>query len=213
MVVLFILVYYAAYHGVSQWSGAFFTSQLPAYGGIGGGGGIGPAIVGTAEVVLIATAIAFPVGVLTAIYLSEFANPRVGKVVTTALEQMAGLPTIICGVFIFGLIVNHNGQSALAAALALAIVQVPLIARATRRVDAARARESCARPPMRSGVANWRTVVGRDPADRRQRHRHRHDPGSRTRRRRDGAAVAAPPTPSGRATSSTRSTRCPPFRL
>ena len=42
VVVLFILVYYAAYHGVSQWSGSFFTSQLPAYGGIGGGGGIGP---------------------------------------------------------------------------------------------------------------------------------------------------------------------------
>ncbi len=159
VVVLFILVYYAAYHGVSEWSGSFFTSQLPAYGGIGGGGGIGPAIVGTAEVVLIATLVAFPVGVLTAIYLSEYANPRIGKLVTTALEQMAGLPTIICGIFIFRLIVNHNGQSALAAGLALAIVQVPLIARAT--VEAMRRVPGTLREAADSlGVANWRSVVG-----------------------------------------------------
>jgi phosphate transport system permease protein len=159
VVVLFILVYYAAYHGVSQWSVSFFTSQLPAYGGIGGGGGIGPAIVGTIEVVIIATVVAFPVGLLTAIYLSEFARPRIGKILITALEQMAGLPTIICGVFIYGLVVNTHGQSGLAAGLALAIVEVPLIARATL--------ESLRRVPgtMREaadalGVAHWRTVMG-----------------------------------------------------
>lgn len=159
VVVLLILVYYAAYHGISQWSGAFFTAQLPAYGGIGGGGGIGPAIVGTVEVVLIATAVAFPVGVLTAIYLSEFATARVGKVLTTALEQMAGVPTIICGIFIFGLIVNHHGQSGLAAGLALAIVEVPLIARASleslRRVPGTLREAADA-----LGVASWRTVMG-----------------------------------------------------
>ena len=159
VIVLFILVYYAAYHGISQWSGSFFTSQLPAYGGIGGAGGIGPAIVGTAEVVLIATVVAFPVGLLTAIYLSEFANPRISKVVTTALEQMAGLPTIICGVFLFGLLVNHHGQSALAVGLALAIVEVPLIARAT--VEALRRVPETIREAADAlGVANWRTVVG-----------------------------------------------------
>jgi phosphate transport system permease protein len=159
VVVLLILVYYAAYHGISQWSGSFFTSQLPAYGGIGGGGGIGPAIVGTIEVVLIATLVAFPVGLLTAIYLSEFAQPRIGKILITAVEQMAGLPTIICGIFIFGLIVNTQGQSAIAAGLALAIVEVPLIARATleslRRVPGTLREASDA-----LGVANWRTVLG-----------------------------------------------------
>jgi phosphate transport system permease protein len=156
--VLFILVYYAAYQGASQLSLSFLTSDLPAIG-LSGGGGIGPALVGTAEVVLIATLIALPVGILTAIYLSEFANPRIGKVMTTGLELMAGLPTIIAGIFIAGLIVESSGQSAYAAGLAVAIVEVPLIARASiealRRVP----------PTMREaadalGVAHWRTVLG-----------------------------------------------------
>jgi phosphate transport system permease protein len=158
VVVLFILVYYAAYQGASQLSLSFLTSDLPAIG-LSGGGGIGPALVGTAEVVLIATLIALPVGILTAIYLSEFANPRIGKVMTTGLELMAGLPTIIAGIFIAGLIVDSSGQSAYAAGLAVAIVEVPLIARASiealRRVP----------PTMREaadalGVAHWRTVLG-----------------------------------------------------
>ena len=158
VVVLFILVYYAAYHGASQLSLSFLTSDLPAIG-LGGGGGIGPALVGTAEVVGIATLIALPVGILTAIYLSEFAHPRIGRVLITALELMAGLPTIIAGIFIAGLIVESSGQSALAAGLAVAIVEVPLIARASiealRRVP----------PTMREaadalGVALWRTVLG-----------------------------------------------------
>ena len=94
--------YYAAKHGASQLSFSFLTAQLPAPGGIVPGGGMGPALVGTAEVVLIATVIALPVGLLTAIYLTEFASLRIGRVLTTALEQMAGLPTILVGVFICG---------------------------------------------------------------------------------------------------------------
>jgi phosphate transport system permease protein len=158
VIVLFILVYYAAYQGASQLSLSFLTSDLPAIG-LANGGGIGPALVGTAEVVLIATLIALPVGILTAIYLSEFSQPRIGKVMTTGLELMAGLPTIIAGIFIAGLIVESSGQSAWAAGLAVAIVEVPLIARASieslRRVP----------PTMREaadalGVAHWRTVLG-----------------------------------------------------
>ncbi|HEX3804760.1 MAG TPA: phosphate ABC transporter permease PstA [Solirubrobacteraceae bacterium] len=155
--VLFILIYYAAKHGAGQLNLSFLTAQLPAYGGIGGG--MGPALVGTVEVILIATIIALPVGLLTAIYLSEFAGRRIGAVLTTALEQMAGLPTILAGVFIAGLIVMHYGQSAIAAGLALSIVEVPLIARAST--------ESLRRVPgtMREaadalGVARWRTILG-----------------------------------------------------
>ena len=160
VVVLFILVYYAAYHGVSQLSGAFFTAQLPAYGGIGGGGGIGPALVGTAEVVLIATAIAFPVGVLTAIYLSEFAS--------RARRQGADDRARADG----GAADDHLRRLHLRPdrrplrpvgrsppGLALAIVEVPLIARASleslRRVPGTLREAADA-----LGVASWRTVIG-----------------------------------------------------
>jgi phosphate transport system permease protein len=72
---------------------------------------------------------------------------------------MAGLPTILAGVFIYELVVARNGQSAYAAGFALAIVEVPLIARASieslRRVPGAFREASDA-----LGVAHWRTVIG-----------------------------------------------------
>jgi phosphate transport system permease protein len=155
--VLFILVYYAAYHGASQFSLGFLGDQLPPYGGVGGG--MGPALVGTAEVVVIGTVIALPVGILTALYLTQFAGPRASRILTTGLEQMAGVPTIITAVFIYGLIVQHKGQSGVAVGIALAIVEVPLIARASaealRRVPGALKEAADA-----LGVAKWRTVLG-----------------------------------------------------
>jgi phosphate transport system permease protein len=157
--VLLILVYYVAKNGVSQLSFSFLTAQLPAPGGIVPGGGMGPALVGTAEVILIATIIALPVGVFTAIYLSEFAGRRIGRVLTTALEQMAGVPTILVGVFIYGLIVERAGPSGIAAAIALAIVEVPLIARTS--IESLRRVPSTLREAADAlGVARWRTILG-----------------------------------------------------
>lgn len=157
VLVLFILVYYAAFHGASQFSLGFLGDTLPAYGGVGGG--MGPALVGSAEVVLIGTAIAFPIGILTALYLTQFAGPRAARTLITGLEQLAGVPTIITAVFVYGLIVAHKGQSGLAVGVALAIIEVPLIARASaealNRVPATLREASDA-----LGVANWRTVVG-----------------------------------------------------
>jgi phosphate transport system permease protein len=79
--------------------------------------------------------------------------------VRLTLDLMAGLPTIIAGVFVAGLVANHFGQSALAGGLALSIVEVPLIARASL--------ESITRVPgtIREaadalGVARWRSIVG-----------------------------------------------------
>lgn len=159
---LLILVYYAAKRGLSQISFSFLFGTLPLpTGGVGTSikGGIGPALAGTLELALIATIIALPVGVLTALYVSEFSGPRGRRVVETYLNLMAGLPTIIAGVFIALLIANPLGQSAIAGGMALAIVEVPLIARASL--------ESIARVPatLREaadalGVARWRTVLG-----------------------------------------------------
>lgn len=155
--VLFILVYYTAKQGIGQLSLGFFTKPLPGPSGVGGG--VGPVLLGSLELVLMSTAIALPIGVLTALYLSEFANPRVARPLSIALELMAGLPTIVIGIFVAGLLVDHFQQSGLAGSVALAIVQVPLIARASL--------ESITRvpKPLREaadalGIARWRTVVG-----------------------------------------------------
>lgn len=162
VLMLLILVYYAAKRGISQISFSFLFGTLPLPdGGVGNSlkGGIGPALAGTLELSLIATIVALPVGVLTALYVSEFSGPRGRRIVETYLNLMAGLPTIIAGVFIALLIANNLGQSAIAGGLALAIVEVPLIGRASL--------ESISRVPgaLREaadalGVAHWRTVLG-----------------------------------------------------
>ncbi len=155
--VLLTLLYYTAKQGIGQISLSFLTSDLPPYNGVGGG--IGPALQGTVEMVMISTLIALPVGLLTAIYLSEFAGPVAAGLMRTALDLMAGLPTIVIGVVVYGLIANRFGYSGFAGGVALSIVQVPLIARASL--------ESIRRVPnnLREasdalGVAHWRSVVG-----------------------------------------------------
>lgn len=154
--VLIILVYFVAQRGASSLSIGFLTKALPlvSFGAVSGG--IGPAIAGSVEIVLISTAIALPVGVLAAIYLTEFAAARVARPVETVLEVLSGLPTIIAGIFVSGLLVT---QSAYAAGLALAIVQVPLLARTSaeslRRVPGTLSEAADA-----LGVARWRTLTG-----------------------------------------------------
>jgi phosphate transport system permease protein len=155
--VLLILIYYVVKHGVSAISLSFFTSDLPAYDGVGGG--IGPALVGTIEMALIATIIALPTGVLTALYLSYFAGPRGDRIVRVVLDLMAGLPTIIIGVFVAGLITNHVGPSGLAGGLALSIVEVPLIARASLEAIS-RVPQILVEASDALGMARWRGIVG-----------------------------------------------------
>ncbi len=157
--VLVLMMVVVADHGIGALNLSFFTSSLPIPGSPSDAGGMGPALLGSAELVLMAIIVAVPIGVLIAIYLHEFAGPRVYWVVRTAMDTMNGLPTIIAGVFIFSIFVVGHGFSGWAGALALAIVVMPLIASSSLEAisqvprdlyDAAEA----------LGIAHWRTVVG-----------------------------------------------------
>lgn len=126
------------------------------------GGGIANALVGTAVIVAFGAVIALPVGILTGIYLTEFAGPRsrVANALKLVLDLLQGLPTVIVGVFIYGLIVAGTHQeTGFAGSVALAIVMLPLIARASQEVlllvpnNLREAADSL-------GVERWRTVVG-----------------------------------------------------
>jgi phosphate transport system permease protein len=123
------------------------------------GGGIAPAIVGTAVIVALAAAIAAPVGILVALYLTEFAGRRTASAIRLALDLLNGMPTILIGLFIFGLLVVGHHQSGFAGSVALAVVMLPLIARATQEVlqlVPASLREAA----DALGVSHWRTVRG-----------------------------------------------------
>jgi len=154
---LLLVTYGVASHGASALSFAFVFHNASGFAG----GGIAAELVGTAAIVVVGALIAVPIGILIAIYLSEFAGPRsrLGQGVRVMLDLMQGLPTIIVGLFVFGLLVNHHHTSGFAGAVALSIVMLPLIARSSYEVlrlvpgglrDAADA----------LGVARWRSVLG-----------------------------------------------------
>ena len=155
--VLVLVVYSIARRGAAAISWNFFTKAPATFGE--SGGGIAPAIVGTIVITFFATLMALPVGVLTAIYASEFAPRKLATLVRTALDVVNGLPTIIFGIFVFTLVVIAHGQSALAGAFALSIVMLPLIARATQEVLRL-VPSSLREAGLALGASRWRTVLG-----------------------------------------------------
>jgi phosphate transport system permease protein len=134
----------------------FFTKGPAVFGQ--SGGGIAPAIVGSALLLLIASLIAVPIGVLVAIYVSEFASPRMARIVRVSLDMLTGVPAIIVGIFVFGLLVKGNQQSAWAGAVALSILMIPIISRSVQEVLALVPR-SLREASLALGIRRWRTVV------------------------------------------------------
>jgi phosphate transport system permease protein len=156
--VLGIVVYSVASRGASVLSIDFLTKNPSLLPGAPGGG-IAPAIVGTGVIIAVATAIAMPMGILVALYMTEFAGPRSRPPIRLALDLLNGLPTIIVGLFVFGLLVVGHHQSGFAASFALAIIMLPLIARATQEVLLL-VPVSLREAADALGVSHWRTVLG-----------------------------------------------------
>src|SRR4051794_7255737 len=136
--VLVIVIWSVGSRGIGAISVDFFTKGPPLFGQ--SGGGIAPAIVGSLIVVAIATLIALPVGVSTAIYTSEFAQARFARWIRLWLDALNGFPSIVIGIFIFTVMVQKkflglgHHQSATAGGCALSIIMLPLVARSTMEV-------------------------------------------------------------------------------
>jgi phosphate transport system permease protein len=155
--VLVVVVLSVIRRGAPSLSWHFLTSKPNLFGGPGGG--ISNAIVGTAIIVGVATAIALPVGVACAIYLTEFAPKRLVVPVQVVVDVLAGLPTIVVGVFIYGLLVVGHQQSGFAGSVALSIVMLPLVARAAQEVLLL-VPNSLREASLALGISRWRTVLG-----------------------------------------------------
>ena len=99
------------------------------------GGGMANAIVGTLITVGIGALIAVPVGVAAGVYLAEYGRERLAGVVRYTADVLAGAPSIVVGVAVFGLLVVPMGHfSALAGGVALAVLMLPTVVRATEEV-------------------------------------------------------------------------------
>jgi phosphate transport system permease protein len=99
------------------------------------GGGMGNAIVGTLILTGLAAAMAVPIGIVSGIYMSEYAGTKFASIVRFAADTLNGVPSIVIGVFAYGVAVLPFKQfSALAGGFALGIMMIPIIARTTEEL-------------------------------------------------------------------------------
>lgn len=142
------------YKGFSQLNLDFFTKPRPLFGEKGG---VADALIGSAIIVGMAMLMAIPVSVLVAIYMSEYARPSVSRLLRIVLDVLNGVPAIVVGVFVFGLLVVGSGQSAVFGAFALAILMLPMVARSTQEILEVVPR-SLREASLALGVTKWRTT-------------------------------------------------------
>jgi phosphate transport system permease protein len=142
------------FHGLSQLDASFFTKSSALFGEKGG---IADALVGSLIVVGMATVMAVPIAILVAIYIAEYAGPKAASFFRVALDVLNGVPAIIVGIFIYGLLVVGHGQSAIYGAMSLAILMIPMVARATQEVLELVPRH-LREASLALGVPRWRTV-------------------------------------------------------
>ncbi len=121
--------------GASIVSGQFLTSSIPPNFEPASVGGMGPAVLGTILITALATVMAVPVGILAAIYITEYGgNHLLTRFIRFMADVMTGVPSIIMGLFIFAIWVIHFGYSGLAGAFALGCLMLPIVIRSSEEM-------------------------------------------------------------------------------
>jgi phosphate transport system permease protein len=158
ILILALILGYTMANGLAYLNLDFFTQAAKPVGEAGGG--MRNEIIGTFILVITGTIIALPAGLMAGIFLSEFTDPRTGSAVRFAADILAGVPSIVVGVFAYAIMVRPmHSYSALSAGVALAIIMLPIIARTTEesmRLVPNSMREAA----LALGITRWRAVVG-----------------------------------------------------
>ena len=163
--VLAVVIWSVGSRGVGAINVDFFL-RGPRSDFFGGQGGIAPALVGSLLLVGVATLIALPMGVLTALFVSEFAPVRAAQQIRLWLDVLNGFPSIVIGIFVFTLAVKTkvpvlgigHHQSAIAGGVSLAVIMLPLVARSTMEVLRLVPNE-LREASYALGVSRWQTVI------------------------------------------------------
>jgi phosphate transport system permease protein len=126
-----LLIVYVVRKGAPIFGWSFLTKPIPTFRHIGPG--MGPAVVGTITITLAASVIAIPLGVLGAIYVAEYgARNPLAAVIRFMSDVMAGVPSIVMGLFIFtAFTLKTHKLIGLGGSLALACLMLPIIIRST----------------------------------------------------------------------------------
>jgi phosphate transport system permease protein len=160
LIPLVAVLYYTVRRGAEAISPGFLTHSMRGVGPLDASGGAYHAMIGTLEQVLIASLISIPLGLLAAIYIVEYGRGKLTYWIRFFVDVMTGIPSIVAGLFIFAFWVLglHKGFSGFAAGLALAILMLPIVVRASEemlKLVPADLREAS----YALGVPRWRTIL------------------------------------------------------
>jgi phosphate transport system permease protein len=155
--ILVVILAYIAWRGISSVNLQFLIDTPKP---VGEGGGIGNAIAGTLVLLVLASIMGMPVGIAAGIYLAEFGENWFGRTVRFVADTLTGVPSIVAGVFAYAIIVLPMKHfSAIAGAVALAIIMVPIVTRTTEemiRLVPTSLREGA----LALGAPQWRVTTG-----------------------------------------------------
>ena len=133
LVPLALVFFYVIKQGFASLNWAFFTRMPKPVGEAGGG--MANAILGTFFLIVIASIVAIPVGMIAGVYLSEYGKARFATLVRFTADVLNGVPSIVIGIFAYGLaVLPVHRFSALAGGLAVGFMMIPIIARTTEEL-------------------------------------------------------------------------------
>jgi len=154
---LFFILGYLLWHGLASINWAFFTQVPKPPGEVGGG--MANAIVGSIELILLATLMGVPVGFLAGVYLSEFGGERFSFVIRFTTDLLNGVPSIVVGILAWALVVVPLRHFSLfAGAVALSVIFIPIAVRTTEQFlqDVP---QSLREASLALGAPKWKTIA------------------------------------------------------
>jgi phosphate transport system permease protein len=162
LVPLVLIIYYLLHKGLSSWTtGGFFTTD-PNGNFFGNPGGIRSAILGSLEIVGLATAIAIPLGIGVALYLTEYGKQSwFASLVRYFVDVMTGVPSIMFGLFIYiVLVISHvgGGFTAWKGSITLALLMLPIVIRSAE-VVLLLVPSSLREAALALGAPRWRVIA------------------------------------------------------
>ena len=161
LIPLALILYYLIKNGLGQWTSSFFTSD-PTGSFFGNPGGARSAIVGSLEIVALATVISIPIGIGVALYLTEYGRQSLfANVVRYFVDVMTGVPSIVFGLFIYiTLVLAHVGGNFTAwkGAIALALLMLPIVIRSAE-VVLLLVPSSLREAALALGAPRWRVIT------------------------------------------------------
>ncbi len=152
----FFIVYYVTKQGLGAINLNFFT-ELPKPAGESGGG-MANALIGSSLIVGLASLVGIPWGIAMGIYLTEYRDTYTAKVLRFTANLLMSAPSIVIGIFIYGLVVKRYGFSSYAGSMALLLIMLPVVTRGTEEILKMiphHIREA----GLALGVPRWKTIL------------------------------------------------------